>query len=195
MSSKANILEKIKQNQPLSVSALPDLSFLGLENYENIDKYKTMLQSIGGDFVEVIDYDAVIDFIKKNYATEKRIITTLPELSEIAATDWMNDDPHSLKDVELTIVKAHFGVAETGALWVTDDLLGQRVSVFIPQYLAIVVNKKDIVSTMHQAYDRIGNQKYRFGTFIAGPSKTADIEQSLVLGAHGARGLMVFIMA
>ncbi|MHB1107265.1 MAG: LutC/YkgG family protein [Lutibacter sp.] len=194
MSSKANILEKIKQNQPLSVSALPDLSFLGMENYENLDKYKTMLQSIGGDFVEVIDYDAVIDFIKKNYATEKRIITTLPELSQIAAIDWMNDDPHSLKDVELTIVKAHFGVAENGGLWVTDDLLGQKVSVFIPQYLAIVVNKKDIVSTMHQAYDRIGNQEYRFGTFIAGPSKTADIEQSLVLGAHGARGLMVFIM-
>lgn len=118
----------------------------------------------------------------------------MPELSQIAATDWKNDDPHSLKDVELTIVKAHFGVAENGALWVTDDLLGQRVSVFIPQYLAIVVQKSDIVSTMHQAYDRIGNQEYNFGTFIAGPSKTADIEQSLVLGAHGARGLIVFIM-
>ncbi|MDO9136239.1 MAG: LUD domain-containing protein [Lutibacter sp.] len=195
MSSKANILEKIKQNQPLSVSALPDLSFLGLENYENLDKYKSVLQSIGGDFVEVADYDAVIDFIKKNYNTEKRIITTLPELSQIAATDWKNDDPHSLKDVELTIVKAHFGVAETGALWVTDELLGQRVAVFIPQYLAIVVHKKDMVTTMHQAYDRIGNQEYNFGTFIAGPSKTADIEQSLVLGAHGARGLIVFLMA
>jgi L-lactate dehydrogenase complex protein LldG len=194
MSSKANILEKIKQNQPLSVSELPNLGFLGLENFEILDKYKTVLQSIGGDFVEVSDYDAVIDFIKKNYATEKRIITTLPELSEIAEIDWMNDDSHSLKDVALTIVKAHFGVAENGALWVTDDLLGQKVSVFIPQYLAIVVNKKDIVSTMHQAYDRIGNQEYGFGTFIAGPSKTADIEQSLVLGAHGARGLMVFIM-
>ncbi|MFO7673027.1 MAG: LUD domain-containing protein [Lutibacter sp.] len=194
MSSKANILEKIKQNQPLSVSALPDLSFLGLENYENLDKYKTMLQSIGGDYVEVADYDAVIDFVNKNYNTEKRIITTLPELSQIAATDWTNDDPHSLKDVELTIVKAHFGVAENGSLWVTDDLMGQRIAVFIPQYLAIVVNKSDMVTTMHQAYDRIGNQEYKFGTFIAGPSKTADIEQSLVLGAHGARGLIVFLM-
>ncbi|KUO64915.1 MAG: LutC/YkgG family protein [Lutibacter sp.] len=195
MSSKANILEKIKQNQPLSISALPDLSFLGLENYENLDKYKSVLQSIGGDFVEVADYDAIIEFIKKNYNTEKRIITTLPELSQIAATDWKNDNPHSLKDVELTIVKAHFGVAETGALWVTDDLLGQRVAAFIPQYLAVVVHKNELVTTMHQAYDRIGNQEYNFGTFIAGPSKTADIEQSLVLGAHGARGLMVFIMA
>jgi len=194
MSSRDSILEKIKQNKPSTVSELPNLSSLGLETYDILDKYKTILKSIGGDFVEVKDYDGVIDFVKKNYAAGKRMITTLPELAEIATTDWLNDDPHSLEDVELTLVKAHFGVAENSALWVTDDILGQRVSTFIPQYLAIIVNKKDMVSTMHQAYERIGNQEYGFGTFIAGPSKTADIEQSLVLGAHGARGLVVFLM-
>ena len=194
MSSRAQILEKIKQNQPEQLSALPDLSVLGLEAFDILEKYKTILKSIGGDFVEVPSYDAIIDFVKQNFATDKRMITTVPELSEIATIDWFNTDPHSLEDVELTIVKAHFGVAENSALWVTDDLLGQRVATFIPQYLAIILNKKDIVATMHQAYERIGNQEYGFGTFIAGPSKTADIEQSLVLGAHGARGLTVFLM-
>jgi len=194
MSSKDEILEKIKQNQPSSISKLPDLSTLGLEISKNLDKYKAILKSIGGDFVEVKDYVDVINYIKNNYDAEKRKITTLPELANIAEIDWTNDDPHSLKDVELTIVKAHFGVAENAALWVTDELMGQRISVFIAQYLAIVVNKKDLVPTMHQAYERIGNQEYGFGTFIAGPSKTADIEQSLVLGAHGARGLIVFLM-
>jgi L-lactate dehydrogenase complex protein LldG len=194
MSSKADILQKVKQNQPEFVSKLPDLNVLGLESFDILEKYKTVLKSIGGDFVEVSDYLAIIDFVKKNYAIEKRMITTIPELSEIANTDWFNVDPHSLEDVELTLVKAHFGVAENSALWVTDDILGQRISAFIPQYLAIIVNKKDMLATMHQAYEHIGNQEYGFGTFIAGPSKTADIEQSLVLGAHGARGLTVFIM-
>jgi len=194
MSSKASILEKIKQNQPSSISELPDLSALGLDTSENLDKFKTVLNAIGGAFVEVKDYDEVINYIKNNYPAEKRKITTLPELTKIAETNWTNDDPHSLENVELSIVKAHFGVAENAALWVTDELLGQRASVFIAQYLAIVVNKKDLVSTMHQAYERIGNQEYGFGSFIAGPSKTADIEQSLVLGAHGARGLIVFLM-
>lgn len=194
MNSRASILEKIKQNQPSSISELPNLTFLGLDTFDILETYKTVLKSIGGNFVEVKDYDTIIDFVKKNYAKEKRMITTIPELAEIATTDWFNDDPHTLEDVELTLVKAHFGIAENSALWVTDDILGQRVSTFIPQYLAIIVNKKDIVATMHQAYDRIGNQEYGFGTFIAGPSKTADIEQSLVLGAHGARGLMVFLM-
>lgn len=194
MSSRASILEKVKQNQPSTVSELPNLTFLGLDTFDILEKYKTVLKGIGGDFVEVKDYDGIIDFVKQNYSVDKRMITTVPELSEIATMDWFNVDPHSLEDVELTLVKAHFGVAENSALWVTDDILGQRVSTFIPQYLAIIVNKKDIVATMHQAYDRIGDQEYGFGTFIAGPSKTADIEQSLVLGAHGARGLTVFLM-
>ncbi|MFM9826620.1 lactate utilization protein C [Flavobacterium sp.] len=194
MSSRATILEKIKKNQPSVVSELPSLTFLGLDTFDLHEKYKMVLKSIGGDFVDVQDYNAIIEFVKKNYDTEKRIITTVPELAEIATIDWFNDDPHTLEDVELTIVKAHFGVAENSALWVTDAILGQRVSTFIPQFLAIIVNKNDILATMHQAYERIGSQEYGFGTFIAGPSKTADIEQSLVLGAHGARGLMVFLM-
>ncbi|WP_348811197.1 LutC/YkgG family protein [Flavobacterium maritimum] len=194
MSRRASILEKIKLNQPSSITELPHLESLGKETFDVLNTYKKVLQGIGGDFVEVQDYDAIITFVNKNYAVEKRIITTIPQLAEIATMDWINDDPHTLENVELALVKAHFGVAENSALWVTDDLLGQRVSVFIPQYLAIVVSKKDIVATMHQAYERIGNQEYGFGTFIAGPSKTADIEQSLVLGAHGARGLTVFLM-
>ena len=194
MSSKEQILQKIKNSQPKIVADLPDLNVLGSDQFEVLDTYKTVLRNIGGDFIEVANYNEIIAFLKNNYALERRIITTVPELSEVAVLDWKNEDPHLLQNVELTIIKAHFGVAENSALWVTDDLLGQRVAPFIAQYLAIIVNKNDIIPTMHQAYERIGNQEYGFGTFIAGPSKTADIEQSLVLGAHGARGLIVFLL-
>lgn len=194
MSSKADILNKIKQNQPAFITNLPDRNLLSSENADVLATYKTVLKNIGGDPVEVANYAEIIQYIKTNYNLQKRLITTIPELSQIAALDWTNDDPHSLADVELNVIKAHFGVAENSALWVTDDVLGQRVSPFIAQYLAIIVHKKDIIATMHQAYERIGSQQYGFGTFIAGPSKTADIEQSLVLGAHGARGLTVFVV-
>ena len=194
MSSKESILQKIKQNQPKEQNELPDLESLKESNLDVLEQYKTILKSIGGDFAEVANYDEIVSFVKENFDVKKRILTTISELSEVANLDWTSDDPHSLKDAELILVKAHFGVAENSALWVTDEIMGQRISAFIPQYLAIVVNKKEIVAKMHQAYDRIGNQEYGFGTFIAGPSKTADIEQSLVLGAHGARGLTVFLM-
>ena len=194
MSSKSEILQKIKQNQPEITADLPDLDLLSSENPNVLETYKTVLKNIGGEPVEVAGFHEILDFIRNNYALDRRIITTIPELSEIASLDWKNDDPHTLQNVELAIIRSHFGVAENSALWVTDAILGQRVAPFIAQYLAIIVNKKDILATMQQAYKRIGNQEYGFGTFIAGPSKTADIEQSLVLGAHGARGLIVFLL-
>jgi L-lactate dehydrogenase complex protein LldG len=194
MSSKAEILKKIKQNQPSFITDLPDLNVISSENPNVLETYKTVLKNIGGEPVEVAGYHEILDFIRNNYALDRRIITTIPELSEVASLNWKNDDPHTLQNVELAIVKAHFGVAENSALWVTDDILGQRVAPFIAQYLAIIVKKSDILATMHQAYDKIGNLEYGFATFIAGPSKTADIEQSLVLGAHGARGLIVFLL-
>ena len=194
MSSKSEILQKIKQNQPSIIADLPDLNLLSSENSNVLETYKTVLKNIGGEPVEVAGYQEILDFIRNNYALDRRIITTIPELSEVASLDWKNDDPHTLQNVELAIVSAHFGVAENSALWVTDDILGQRVAPFIAQYLAIIVKKSDILATMHQAYEKIGNLEYGFATFIAGPSKTADIEQSLVLGAHGARGLIVFLL-
>ncbi|MGM8363500.1 LutC/YkgG family protein [Flavobacterium sp. ARAG 55.4] len=194
MSSRDSILSKIKSNQPASVSELPGLGFLGLDKIDVIETYKTVLKGIGGFCEEVAGLDEVKSYIAKHYPADKRKITTLPEFADFAEINWTNDDPHTLENAELAIIRAHFGVAENSALWVTDDILGQRVSPFIPQYLAIIVNKKDIVPFMQQAYERIGDADYGFGTFIAGPSKTADIEQSLVLGAHGARGLTVFLM-
>ena len=157
-------------------------------------QFKTVLQSIGGEVVEVGDFQEVKQYIQNNYEVNSRFITTLLPLSDIAETDWQNSDPHELENVELAIIEAHFGVAENSALWITEGLMGQRVAPFICQNLAVVINEKDIVPTMHEAYTRIGSADYGFGAFIAGPSKTADIEQSLVLGAHGSKTMVVFLI-
>ena len=131
MSSKAEILNKIKQNQPSIIAGLPNLDVISSENPNVLQTYKTVLKNIGGEPVEVAGYHEILDFIRNNYALDRRIITTVPELSEVATLEWKNDDPHTLQNVELAIVEAHFGVAENSALWVTDDILGQRVAPFI----------------------------------------------------------------
>ena len=84
-------------------------------------------------------------------------------------------------------------VAENGTVWLTEAALGQRIIPFICQHLAVLVEASTIVPTMHEAYSVIGKGDYGFGVFIGGPSKTADIEQSLVLGAHGPLSMTVFI--
>jgi L-lactate dehydrogenase complex protein LldG len=137
-----------------------------------------------------------------------------------AAAALSAETPHSFETVDLAILPAHFGVAENGACWVTEAQMIQRVLPFITQNLALVLSRTAIVATMHQAYDRIAVLEAAaaavpaspaaaasdpnaagamapsdgFATFIAGPSKTADIEQSLVLGAHGPRSLTVFLL-
>ncbi len=99
-----------------------------------------------------------------------------------------------LENIEVAILKAVFGVAENGSVWITDEQMRIRALPFICQHLSVVLNKTDFVNNMHEAYRQIGNNSYDFGVFIAGPSKTADIEQSLVLGAHGPKTMTVFIL-
>ncbi len=193
MRSRDKILKAIAQNQP-SLVALPSLEGLGNPTEDIVSQFKTILTGIGGQVIEIEQITDIAAFVQKHFAPTARIISTLPELSAIAETNWQNEDPHTLENVDFAVIKGHFGVAENSAIWLTEELLGQRVSPFIAQYLGIVINKKDILPAMQDAYQRIGQAEYGFGTFLAGPSKTADIEQSLVLGAHGARGLTVFLV-
>ena len=100
-------------------------------------------------------------------------------------------DGLSLADVEVLEIDGQFGVAENGAIWLTEEAMPHRVAPFICQHLVINVSK--IVPNMHAAYEELKMPNSSFGLFLAGPSKTADIEQSLVIGAHGARSLTVVI--
>ena len=86
-----------------------------------------------------------------------------------------------------------FGVAENGAIWVTEKQMGHRVLPFIAEHLVILLDRQSIVVDMHGAYDRINLSQVSYGTFISGPSKTADIEQVLVMGAQGARSHTVIL--
>lgn len=102
-------------------------------------------------------------------------------------------DGLSLAEIEVLEIDGEFGVAENGAIWLSEEALPHRVAPFICQHL--VINIKKIVPHMHAAYEELGKVSSGFGLFLSGPSKTADIEQSLVIGAHGARSLTVVIHA
>src|SRR5690606_8743900 len=110
---------------------------------------------------------------------------TLRELADVAEPVDRDADPHSFENTELAIIRAHFVVSENGASWLTEEAMGQRIIPYICQHLAVLVDADDVIPTLHEAYERIGTGDYGFGGFIGGPSKTADIEQALVLGAHG----------
>jgi L-lactate dehydrogenase complex protein LldG len=192
--SRETILAAVTANQPDSMP-LPDISFLKGDAAEVVANFTATLTGIGGKVFNVKGFDEIKALIPQHFDAEKRVVSTLPELADIAELNSGEAiDPHTLEDIELTIIKAHLAVAENGAVWVTEELMGQRVLPFICQHLAVVVDAATVVPTMHEAYQKIGTGVYGFGTFIAGPSKTADIEQSLVLGAHGPRSMTIFLV-
>lgn len=188
--SRASILKAIAANQP-GYLPLPDVSGFVGSYPDNEEKFTAILTVIGGQVFKVNRLDEVNTFITERYG-DARVISRVNGL-DIDGHD-LPADAHDLADIELAVLNAQFAVAENGAVWLTEMQMGNRVLPFICQHLAVIIKASDIVATMHEAYQRIAGASYGFGAFIAGPSKTADIEQSLVLGAHGARSMTVFIM-
>ena len=193
MTTREKILGAVLNNQPPAI-ALPDTSMFKGDNIDLVQKYMNVFKTIGGSSFLVDDIAAVKILITENFDTAKRIVTTLPELSDNFELISDTVDPHSYENIELAIIKAHFSVAENGAVWLTEEVMGQRIIPYICQHLAVIVHAESIVPTLHEAYEKIGTGNYGFGGFIGGPSKTADIEQALVLGAHGPLSMTVFII-
>ena len=164
-----------------------------------LEKLAEVLQFVGGTCIEVDNIQQVAEALKKypQFAEAKRIYSAvegLPGNVDLGSVD----DPHQLENLDFVIYPGQFAVAENAAVWVTDQNLKHRVVFFITQFLVLVVSAKDIVHNMHEAYARIGTDpdaaQPNFGLFLSGPSKTADIEQSLVIGAHGCRQMQLFII-
>jgi len=193
MTTREKILGEVLQNQPASLP-LPDISGFRGEMQDVVQKFKQVFERIGGQVFLVENVEAIKILIQQHYDTGKRIATTLPELADVFERIVPNVEPYTYEDIELAIINAHFSVAENGAVWLSDEVMGQRVIPYICQHLAVVVRAESIVPTLHEAYEIIGEGTYGFGGFIAGPSKTADIEQALVLGAHGPLSMAVFIL-
>jgi len=193
MSSRDQILSRVKQNQPAS-AVLPDIALSGKSDAPLVDQFKAVLTSIGGEVMEIKNIEGVKSFLQSDAKAGQRIVTTLESLTSLAELISEDTAPHSLENVYRSILQAQFGVAENGALWLTESEMKVRALPFIGEHLTLLVNRIDIVPTMHEAYEKISSQVYDFGTFLAGPSKTADIEQSLVLGAHGSKSLTVLLL-
>lgn len=194
MSSRESILHAIKANQPQQLP-LPDVQpFIGTEE-NSVDKFINILSATGGKAVRINSLADIQSVIAGDFPAITRIVTTIPELASLAEIKSKEEEVHQLANVDLAIIQAHFGVAENAAVWITENQMQERALPFIAQSLAVVIKENDIIPTMHEAYERIGDIDYGFATFIAGPSKTADIEQSLVLGAHGPKSMMVFILS
>ena len=192
MSAREKILQQIKLNKPAETQLPAKISFES--HYEDTEvKFTETLAAVYTEVIVVASMNELRKKVFEMYADVVNRATTIPALAEWSDFSLNISDPHDLELIEVAILEAEFGVAENGAIWISDNHLPHRALPFITQNLAFVIPRSKIVNNMHDAYQILADTT-GWGCFISGPSKTADIEQSLVIGAHGARSLVVFLL-
>ncbi|GJM64759.1 hypothetical protein PEDI_53110 [Persicobacter diffluens] len=186
MSSKSKILTAIAAAKA-APQPLPKMNnYAGLSE----DKCQYFLDALEGLGVEVImaNHKQELVSLIKQRSVEGPVYCGIKDIGVTALAEGQD-----LSSLNLAVVEGKWGVAENGAIWVEGDDLPHRALTAIATNLMIALPSDRILWNMHEAYQKIAPQQQGYGVFISGPSKTADIEQSLVKGAHGAKSLTVFI--
>ncbi|MEP7142725.1 MAG: LUD domain-containing protein [Ferruginibacter sp.] len=195
MSSREKILQAISINKPAFIEPpVMEIKKAGMGPNEALQQFIKTLEGIGGKALLVSNVNSIREELQQSRHKGDYIVNTIPLLGEVNAEINPTMDAVLLEPVYKTYIEATIGVAENGAVWLYESQMKNRILPFICQHLVICVDVKNIVPTMHEAYQQIDVAKEGYGVFLAGPSKTADIEQSLVIGAHGARSLLVYLI-
>lgn len=190
MSSRDKILAEIK-NANLNIAPFIHQEELfefksSVRFDDKVAQFESVVKNIGG---AVIHYDksrSIVDYLSDLNLMDKRII-------HVKQQEEINLSLDEFYNTQVVIVNGEIGVAENGAIWVNETNMGNRLLPYACETLIIILNSKNIVDNLHQAYNQIAIDKTGYGVFIAGPSKTADIEQSLVIGAHGPLSFYVLL--
>lgn len=191
MESKEKILSAIKANKPdlNPLPAFPEFPY----SPNLVEQFQESLALNGGKPIVVKEMNEIKSYLQAHFSDNQMLLSLADEVAGNYDIS-LADDPHDLEHVEVAILKGEWGVAENAAIWLPEGKIRHRALPFIAQHLIVLLEKDKILGNMHEVYKKIDIAASGYGVFIAGPSKTADIEQSLVIGAHGPRSMTVFLI-
>lgn len=189
MSARENILNRLRAVAVAKVEK-PQLAVEPIRYEDSVAHFADMVKAVGGEVAEV--EGSLTTTLETLLGEGVNLVSTLEELQDRALNPDSVADVHELGGDYTAVVEGRIGVAENGAVWVPVE--GHRKAhIFACQHLVIVLNRKAVVDTMHDAMAQLSLEEVGYGAFVSGPSKTADIEQALVMGAHGAMRATVIL--
>lgn len=195
MSSKEDILSKYRANikQKFDMPALDDIKAITYP--DPLVQFTKMTESVGGHVIEMKEGQEINSIVKELYPDAEVIASNLPEVNIATRDPDTVGRARDLNGTDVGVIRGKFGVAENACIWIPQTMKEKAVC-FISENLIILLPKSQIVNNMHEAYKRIEFDKTYdgYGTFISGPSKTADIAQVLVMGAQAARSVTVVLL-
>ena len=193
MTSKERILNKCAKAAD-GAFAMPELDDIAAVVYPDpLKQFCATSEAVGGKVVELAGNQDVNELVRSLFLEAGRIASNLAEISIADTNPDLVENACELNGTDLGIIRGEFGVAENGCIWIPQTMK-QRAVCFISENLVILLPRQNIVNNMHEAYKRISFNDYGYGTFISGPSKTADIAQVLVMGAQAARSVTVILI-
>ena len=197
MSSREQILNALRGNVRERYD-MPDLSGISPITFDNpVEQFiKKATTTAGAKVIEMEPGDSLDEVVRCAYPDAKIIASNVKGVTAQLNPDTV-ETAQELAAADVGVIAGAIGVAENACIWIPQTMKEKAVC-FASEYLVILLHKQDIVSNMHEAYARIEAsdeyfQQYKFGTFISGPSKTADIESALVYGAQAARGVTIVL--
>lgn len=191
MSSKEDILARLRKHAIEPVKR-PEMTFEPLAYEHPLEQFEKILQVAGASSVRLEAGQDVNEVIRSLYPEARSIASNLPGITCATVNPDLLEDPRELDGTDVAVIRGEFGVLENGMVWVKQQTRYKAVF-FISEALVILLDRRRLVNNMHEAYAQPGFDNFGYGCFIAGPSKTADIEQALVIGAHGARAVTVIL--
>lgn len=199
MSSRDRILEKIKatriaKNKHLSPTVEPIASGLKVPEGDLVKAFKTSMELVQGECYLSDNQDECCSLVQKYIAknADKSKVCLSPSLQHSVFASLQTA---SMKGIQVGVSSCELLVAQTGTALVTSKE-GRRIIGLSPIHI-IIAERSQLRRTLDEGVKELAS---KYGqdlpsqlTLITGPSRTADIEKTLILGAHGPKRLAVFI--
>jgi L-lactate dehydrogenase complex protein LldG len=192
MSSRDDILARVRKNLP-QPTPLPTVPHFGTDRGMLLERFSAAVVQMGGKFADAPPDGDLEVLIERLFPAARVICSATPEVRGNLALDAVQR-PAELKDVDVGVVRAVYGVAETGSLWLTEAQFRISALGFLAQHLVALLDPAQILENLHHAYRRREEFEARYGVLMTGPSATADIEGVLIHGAQGIRSLTVVLL-
>jgi L-lactate dehydrogenase complex protein LldG len=193
VSAREAILARVRANRPKGYYALPALPKFALEQPSGlIASFSTALAGMGGKLIVPTATQDAAQVIRAQFPQAGVVCSAVPEITgDRDLTKVLN--PRDLAEVDIAVVRAILGVAESGSVLFTESELKVNTLAYLAQHLVVLLAREAIVPGLQDAYEHPRFRTAHYAVFHTGPSATGDIEGVLIHGAQGVRSLTVVL--